>query len=686
MSERGSEEKGKDIILAVDDVPQNLLVLGNLLKEENFRMSFASNGEQALKMVSRTIPDLILLDVMMPGMDGFEVCRQLKSTPETKEIPVIFLTGRSESDDIIQGFEIGGVDYVTKPVNGAELLVRIKTHLELKHAREKLVELDKMKSHFFANISHEFRTPLTLIMGLLNQQLSGCGDKEQKEEIHIMLRSSRRLLNLINQLLDLAKLESGKLNIKVLKRNIIPFLKGLAGTFESAVIQKKLELTFSAEKEDILLYFDREKLEKAVSNLLTNALKFTPAGGKVSVSASKHPEKKGNFPSGYVKIEVRDTGIGIPENQIPFIYDRFFQVNGSSPQGHRHQGTGIGLAIAKELVELHHGEIGVISSEGKGTVFTIRLPLGKENFAADEIVMEEPPPPHVEIKNSFDPGEHIDIEEEKTEYPHDPGTPAVEMASDTTEKEVILIVEDNADVRQYIRGPLQKEYTVVEAADGTEGIAKAKEMIPDLIISDIMMPGVDGCALCAALKKDVKTSHIPIIFLTAKASEENIIEGLETGADDYITKPFNVNILLIRIKNLIDLRRHLQEKIQREMLLQPTEIAVSSVDREFMKELKDAIEKNMSDEEFGVDELAKALIMGRSTLNRKIKALTGESTNQFIQSYRLKRAAQLLKSNFGSVLEVAVEVGFSSSSYFTKCFKNKFHQLPHALQEAGEEE
>ncbi len=229
----------------------------------------------------------------------------------------------------------------------------------------------------------------------------------------------------------------------------------------------------------------------------------------------------------------------------------------------------------------------------------------------------------------------------------------------------------------FIRGPLESYYSVVEAVNGREGIEKAKKIIPDLIISDIMMPEVDGYELCAVLKKDVQTSHIPIIMLTAKASDQSMIQGLETGADDYITKPFNTKILLTRIRNLINLRRGLQEKIQRDLVLQPTEIAVSSVDQEFMKELKKAIEKNMSDEEFSVDKLAKILLMGRATLNRKIKAITGESPNQFIQSYRLKRAAQLLKANFGNVTEVSFEVGFSSSAYFTKCFREKFHQPPH---------
>ena len=248
------------------------------------------------------------------------------------------------------------------------------------------------------------------------------------------------------------------------------------------------------------------------------------------------------------------------------------------------------------------------------------------------------------------------------------------------EKPDILVVEDHVDVRKYICEQLQTEYNVIEAVDGKEGIEKAKEIIPDLIVSDIMMPRVDGYELCRELKKDIKTSHVPIILLTAKASEESIVQGLETGVDDYITKPFNSKILAIRIKNLIELRRQLQQKIQKQMLLQPAEIAVSSMDREFIKELQEIIEKNLSDPEFHVEALCKKLYLNRVTLFRKVKALTGEPPTEFIRSYRLKRAAQLLRDNFGNVSEVAIEVGFSNLGYFTRCFKEKFHQLPSSYQ------
>ncbi|HLP59583.1 MAG TPA: response regulator, partial [Candidatus Deferrimicrobium sp.] len=330
-----------------------------------------------------------------------------------------------------------------------------------------------------------------------------------------------------------------------------------------------------------------------------------------------------------------------------------------------------------------YGKIDVHSQEGKGTEFVIRLPLGNGHLKPDEIVSVP------NMKYDFQKGKEIKVflpDEEQLENANDEKEKDGEVKHIVEpgehDKEVILVVEDNPDVRKYIRGPLESLYTVVEAEDGKEGMAKAREIIPDLIVSDIMMPKADGYELCRELKKDIATSHIPIILLTAKASEESIIQGLETGADDYVTKPFNSRILLTRIKNLIDLRRQLQLKIQRQKMLLPSEITVSSMDDKFLKEFQDLIEKNISNEEFDVDKLCSKMYMGRSTLFRKVKALTGETPNQFILSYRLERGAQLLRENYGNVTEVAFAVGFSSSTYFATCFKDKFGQAPSSYQAA----
>jgi len=545
-------------------------------------------------------------------------------------------------------------------------------NLQLEDQSEKLKEMDKVKSRFFANISHEFRTPLTLIMGPLEQFISKTPDKEQQKQLHLMLRNSQRLLNLINQLLDLSKFDSGKMKLQAYRQNIIPFLRTIIASFDTIAAKNQLDLTLHSEEENITLYFEPEKLEEVFFNLLSNAVKFTPQGGKITVAVTRNPGKEDNFPFGSLEISVADTGPGIARDQLAHIFDRFYQSD--STDEHRQKGSGIGLSIVKELVELHHGTIAVRSGEGKGTEFIIRLPMGDAHLKPEEMV--EPAKKPYQHKSpgeipAFNRGEEADTAAGEENF--DPLKPG---------KDIILVVEDSADVRDYIRGSLEPLYTVVEAKDGREGVKKALEIIPDLIISDIMMPEKDGYELCRRLKNDIKTSHVPVILLTAKASEENIIQGLETKADDYITKPFSTKILCARIKNLIDLRRQLQQKLSREMALQPAEISVSSMDQNFIKELQETIETNLSDTLFGVEQLGKKLYMSRASLYRKIFALSGESPREFIKTYRLKRGAQLLKANFGNVTEVAFEVGFSSTAYFTKCFKDKFHQLPHTFQAA----
>jgi signal transduction histidine kinase/DNA-binding NarL/FixJ family response regulator/ligand-binding sensor domain-containing protein len=570
----------------------------------------------------------------------------------------------------------------TTEIEDKNLQLEKKT-AQLEEQSEKLKELDQVKSRFFANISHEFRTPLTLIMGPLEQIISRTADKEQEKQLHLMLRNSQRLLSLINQLLELSKFDSGQMKLQASRQNIIPFLKGIVASFEPVTVKNELDLTFHAEEENITLYFEAGKLEEAMFNLLSNAVKFTPAGGRITAAAARTGTKADSFPQGALDISVCDTGPGIARDQLEHIFDRFFQAD--STYEHHQKGSGIGLAIAKEIIDLHHGKIDVHSREGKGTEFIIRLPLGDAHLKPEEIVepLEIPyrhrSPGEIPGLYMMDKERGVPAEDKGIPTDGKPGT-GDDSEIPVTGKNIILVVEDSADVRDYIRGSLEPLYEVVDARDGREGMQKAQKIIPDLIISDIMMPGVDGYELCRQLKNDIRTSHIPVILLTAKASEENIIRGLETGADDYITKPFNTKILLTRIKNMIDLRRQLQLKLKRQMRLQPAEISVTSFDEEFYKELEAVLEKNLSDPGFNVEQLAKKLYLSRATLYRKIMALTGEPPYQFIRSYRLKRAAQLLKANFGNVTEVAIEVGFTNMAYFSQCFKEEFHQLPSTYQ------
>ncbi|MCP5047957.1 MAG: response regulator, partial [bacterium] len=581
------------------------------------------------------------------------------------------------------------VEQRTKEVYQKNIQLETQT-AQLIEQSGQLKEMDRVKSRFFTNISHEFRTPLTVIIGPLEQMLADAGVEEGKEEekqkLKMMLRNSRRLLYLINQLLDLSKIDSSKMKLQASPQDIVPFLKGVTASFELLTQQKKLDLTFHAPVESLPLYFDTEKMEAVMCNLLVNAVKFTPPGGSVSVTVKNNEEEPGEL-----EILVSDTGPGIGKDQLANIFDRFYQAgtprSDSAGSGRDVQGTGIGLALTRELVVLHHGKIDVHSTvgDGSGTQFIIRLPTGKDHLDPGEIMETGKPGTRgydyseVAALYAADEEERNSEETETVAVSNvNPETGDADVAEENQapSQEIILVVEDNADARQFIRGALEPLYMVREAADGKQGIEQAKTIIPDLIVSDVMMPHVDGYQLCNTLKKDIKTSHIPIILLTAKAAEESVVKGLGTGADDYITKPFSTGILLARIKNLIGLRRQWQEKVQRQMILQPAEVQVSSMDDEFIKEVQQVIEKNLSNPLFNVELLGKKLYMSRATLYRKIHALTGESPREFIRSYRLKRGAQLLKADFGNVMEVAFEVGFSSTSYFIKCFKKKFNQLP----------
>jgi DNA-binding response OmpR family regulator len=375
---------------------------------------------------------------------------------------------------------------------------------------------------------------------------------------------------------------------------------------------------------------------------------------------------------------VLDTGPGISREQLGHIFDRFYQAD--STYEHHRKGSGIGLTIARELVELHNGRIDVHSIEGKGTEFIIHLPLGAQTGEHDQTLGGAHGAPGAAGQAIAEKIKMIEIqgEDAREDSPQEP------MAAEAPGKNIILVVEDSADTRAYIKSSLEPAYLVVEARDGKEGVQKAREVIPDLIVSDIMMPEIDGCELCRVLKTCIDTSHIPIILLTAKAGEEDVLEGLETGADDYITKPFNTKILCARIKNLIELRRHLQQVLDRDMMQRPVKIPASKIDKEFISRLKEVIKKNLADPDFNIEQLCEKMEMSQPTLYRKIQALSGESPTEFIRSYRLKRGARLLEEKFGSVLEVAFEVGFSSAAYFTKCFKKKFNRLPSQYHEGSE--
>jgi signal transduction histidine kinase/ligand-binding sensor domain-containing protein/DNA-binding response OmpR family regulator len=551
--------------------------------------------------------------------------------------------------------------------------VRIRNELKMSQfEKDKLQELDQMKSRFFANISHEIRTPLTLILGPLDQLISEASKEKWKNQLQIMSRNGRQLLHMINQLLDFSKAESGRMLLKAKKVNIVPLLKGMVHSFDSLAKRKKITLIFKSKENVIPVYIDTDKLEKIMANLLSNAFKFTSEGGKISVDLLIIPNNINEDQTvitkdRIVEIRITDTGIGIAPEHLDHIFDRYYQAEDNKNQ----TGTGIGLALTKELVELHHGHIFVQSEAGKGSTFIVQFLSGKTHLSNDEIIEDE---------TADIPEEVIILEEVKSasEGSDDSFIKTTDEGklNTNTDRSIILIVEDTEDVRNYIKGFLESKYQINEAQDGDDGFEKAIEIMPDLIVSDVMMPRMDGFQLCEKLKTDERTSHIPVILLTARASEGSKLEGLETGADDYIIKPFNSKELEIRIKNLIDQRQKLRERFSKDITLAPKDISVTSADERFLNRAIEIVEKHMGEPEFGVDIFAKEVALSHSQLYRKIHALTNQSPVEFIRILRLKRATGLLKQEYGNVAEIAYEVGFTNPSYFAECFKKLFGKSP----------
>lgn len=529
----------------------------------------------------------------------------------------------------------------------------------------KLKEIDQMKSRFFTNISHEFRTPLTLMIGPVEQMLSGEFRGNIKKQYRMILRNGQKLLHLINQLLDIAQLEAGQMILQAAEGDIVDFLKKTVSAFESLAVRQEIDLSLRPPKKLLPVYFDSDKLEKIMTNLLGNAFKFNHKGGSVTVGCQ--------FKNDFVEITVQDNGIGISAERLPHIFNRFYQADDSHTR--EQEGSGIGLALTKELVELHRGEIFVDSEPGKGTTFTVRLLLGKNHLSAEDIVTR--------TADFGIPNAAAGYDRPEKSLPFDSALPIHFAASSVSpsvirnpQSALVLIVEDNPDMRSYLKESLEETYKVLQALDGAQGLKKAVKAIPDLIISDVMMPEMDGYELCRRLKKDTRTSHIPVILLTAKADTDSKIEGLETGADDYLAKPFNGRELLARCKNLIVLRRKLGEQFRQSNTFVPADLALTSVDEQFLQRVLSVIESHLSEPDFSTQTLAKEVGLSRSQLHRKLQGLTGLSTREFVRTLRLKRAAQMLTQKTGNISEIADAVGFKNLSHFSRVFHETFGLKP----------
>lgn len=534
-----------------------------------------------------------------------------------------------------------------------------------KRETQRLKELDAFKNRLYTNITHEFRTPLTVIKGMTDR-IAG----HQKEKRLIQLNNDN-LLNLVNQILDLRKIESGKMTLNLLQGDVVLYLKSVLASFRSLAEGKGIDLRGLYQVETLIMDYDKEKLLRIMSNLLSNALKFTPAGGEVCLMVSKNetqfPEEEG------LEIKIRDTGIGISEEKLPYIFDRFYQVESEKNSYHNRnkqigEGTGIGLALTKELVKLMKGVIEVESKVEVGSVFRLVFPIRRSEGRVGKSLKTD--------KQVIRPAAPI----LSIDYFANTDSQNNTLAKSNLRRPRLLIVEDNLSIVEYLKTLLNAHYQIDTAFDGQAGLEQALKQIPDLIISDVMMPRKDGFELCETLKKDQRTSHIPIILLTAKADVESRLAGLERGADAYLAKPFNQKELFIRLEKLLALRRRLQKRYQTFETLPTTKNDAFKQEDAFILAVKQKIEAQLSNENFGIQALCKSVGMSRSQLHLKLKALTNKSTSHFIRSVRLYKAKELLQTSNLNITQVSFEVGFKDANYFTRTFTKEFGASPKSFR------
>ncbi|HEV8285146.1 MAG TPA: two-component regulator propeller domain-containing protein [Chitinophagaceae bacterium] len=548
---------------------------------------------------------------------------------------------------IIYALIIASLLFLARKIALDRIHMRYEVHQQRREA-ERAHAIEQLKTKFFTNVSHEFRTPLSLIISPLDKIIKNTPDEDQKKQLNLIHRNAKRLLNLVNQLLDFRKIEVQGLKLHRSIGDIVKFAEDISYSFLDIAEKKKIQFSFSSNIDNLEIYFDKDKIEKILFNLLSNAFKYTHDNGSVSVTLIYTPRSAGKEEA-TLAIEVQDNGIGIPADKHERIFERFFQTD--VPESMVNQGTGIGLAITKEFVKLHNGIITVKSEPEKGTCFTVVLPARKIYEPVIRSTVQSTP---------IEDAEQIIFEE----------------SQNTGKKKTILIVEDNEDLRFYLKENLKGQYHIEEAINGKDGWEKIKLMNPDLVVSDIMMPLMDGIELARKIKTDTLTAHIPVILLTAMGSEEKQIEGFHAGVNDYITKPFTFEILASRIKNLLAQQKLLQKRFQKQIEVNPSEVTVTPVDEKFLRQALEVVEKFIGEPEFSVEDFSREMCMSRVALYKKILSLTGKAPLEFIRSMRLKRAAQLLEKSGMNVSEIAYEVGFNNPKNFTKYFKEEFKVLP----------
>lgn len=542
------------------------------------------------------------------------------------------------------------IAYVLLLGGGAYGFYRYQLRTRLEHAENlRLKEMDSFKSRFFTNVTHEFRTPLTVILGMTERlEKNGRDEKERSSALQLIRRNGQNLLRLISEILDLAKLESNTLKMNYVQGDVLPYLRYISESLHSLANAKNVLMRVESPQARIEMDYDPERLLQIVHNLLSNAVKFTPGGGKVTLRAEERDKR--------LHIEVADTGVGIPPEDLPHVFERFYQAK--NQEHNKAGGTGVGLSLTRELVRALGGDISATSEAGKGATFSVRLPITRKarpagaDFAAPAVAGEALPAP----------------------------TPRPTTRQPGEETPQLLIIEDNPDVVEYLSACLQGLYELDFAYNGRAGIEKAIETVPDVIISDVMMPEKDGFEVCETLKNDERTSHIPIVLLTARATMEDRIAGLRRGADAYLAKPFNPEELLVKLNNLTQLRARLQARYAGGQPLVPTEDKGLEIEDAFLQKIRAVVEANLSDSDFEMPQLERKMAMSRSQIFRKMKALTDQSPSQFIRGIRLAKAKELLASSKLTVSEIAYETGFSSLQYFSDVFFEEFGQRPSATR------
>lgn len=550
-------------------------------------------------------------------------------------------------------------------------ITRIRRKFAIEQERRevrRMQELDRLKLKFLTNLSHDFRTPISLIMGPVEQLINEEHTRGRTDKLQMIRRNARRLLNLVNQLLDFRKMEEHELKLQLSKGEFVSFIKEVCESFRDLSERKNINFTFKSYISQLHAKFDRDKIERILFNLLSNAFKFTLAGGDVSVEVNNAGRQDGPGRQ-WITIRVTDTGIGMAPEEQDRIFERFIQNN--TAEHILNQGTGIGLSITKEFVKMHGGTIDVESVAGKGSAFIIQIPLA---------VTGEPHQP----RDVNETAAHFPIadNEPEPELQEEETLAAAVVENDAADPETtpdalsVLLVEDNEDFRFYLKDNLRNNYKILEAANGKEGWQKALACHPQLIVSDISMPEMDGITLVKKLKADKRTSHIPVVLLTAMTGEEEQLRGLGTGANDYITKPFNFEVLNAKIKSLLNLQRTMQSAFTKQIKVVTPEVEIKSDDEKLLQEIVSYLEKNLTNSQLSVEALSKEVGMSRSTLYSKLLELTGQSPVEYIRSFRLEKAAILMEKSNMTIAEIAYQVGFTTPNYFARSFKAKFNMLP----------